>query len=70
LSKRFARIVSHIIGRADLLHEKLRAASDPAPRRSKQLQDLADAQALLEAFPDLVGQLDAGERARLGHLPA
>ena len=37
-----------VIGCVDLLHEKLRAASDPARRRSKRLQDLADAQALLE----------------------
>ncbi len=58
-----------IIGRADLLHEKLRAASDPARRRSKRLQDLADAQALLEAFPDLVRELSAEERARLDELP-
>ncbi len=59
-----------VIGRADLLHEKLRAASDPARRRSKRLQDLADAQALLEASPDLASHLDAEERARLGRLPA
>lgn len=58
-----------IIGRADLLHEKLRAASDPARRRSKRLQDLADAQALLETFPDLSGVLSADERARLDKLP-
>ena len=58
-----------IIGRADLLHEKLRAASDPARRRSKRLQDLADAQALLEAFPDLARGLSAEERARLDELP-
>jgi len=58
-----------IIGRADLLHEKLRAAADPARRRSKRLQDLADAQALLEAFPDLARGLSAAERARLDELP-
>jgi hypothetical protein len=59
-----------IIGRTDLLHEKLRAASDPARRRSKRLQDLADAQALLEAFPDLTHALSSDERARLDALPA
>jgi hypothetical protein len=32
-----------VIGREDLLHEKLRAASDPAKRRLKRLQGLADA---------------------------
>jgi hypothetical protein len=42
-------VVLRMIGRADLLHEKLRAGSDPARRRSKRLQDLVDAQALLEA---------------------
>jgi len=58
-----------ISGRADLLHEELRAASDPAQRRSKRLQDFADAQALLEAFPDLARGLSAEERARLDELP-
>jgi hypothetical protein len=58
-----------IIGRADLLHEKLRAACDPARRRSKRLQDFADAQVLLEAFPDLARGLSAEERARLDRLP-
>lgn len=58
-----------IIGRADLLHEKLRAASDPARRRSKRLQDFADAHALIEAFPDLAHGLSAEERASLDELP-
>ena len=52
-----------ILGRADLLHEKLRAGADPAPRRSKRLQDLADAQALLEVFPELASELQR-RRAR------
>jgi hypothetical protein len=58
-----------VIGRADLLHEKLRAASDPARRRSKRLQDLADAQALLESTPALERELSADERAVLDRLP-
>ena len=58
-----------VIGRADLLHEKLRAAVDPARRRSKRLQDLADAQALLESMPTLVQELSAAERAMLDRLP-
>jgi len=58
-----------VISRADLLHEKLRAASDPARRRSKRLQDLADAQALLEATPDLAEKLTPAERALLDQLP-
>jgi len=58
-----------VIGRVDLLHEKLRAASDPARRRSKRLQDLADAQALLESTPTLAQELRAEERALLDQLP-
>ena len=54
---------------ADLLHEKLRAGGDPAGRRSKRLQDLADAQALLEQNPGLHEQLGPGERALLDDLP-
>jgi hypothetical protein len=58
-----------VIGRADLLHAKLRAAVDPARRRSKRLQDLADTQALIESFPDLEQELSDGERALLERLP-
>jgi hypothetical protein len=58
-----------VIGRADLLHAKLRAASDPARRRSKRLQDLADAQALIESFPALEQELSDEERAWLDRLP-
>lgn len=53
----------------DLLHEKLRAGNDPARRRSKRLQDLADVQALLEARPDLTHALTVEERALLDKLP-
>jgi hypothetical protein len=58
-----------ILGRADVLHEKLRAGADPAQRRSKRLQELADAQALLEVFPELASELSAEERACLDELP-
>jgi hypothetical protein len=58
-----------VISRADLFHEKLRAASDPARRRSKRLQDLADAQALLESNPALAQELTPEERAVLDRLP-
>lgn len=44
----------------DLLHEKL---------RSKRLQDLAGAQALIEQHPDLERTLDQDERALLDQLP-
>jgi hypothetical protein len=58
-----------VIGRADLLREKLRAGTDPARRRSKRMQDLADAQALLESDPALAGGLTAEQRALLDRLP-
>jgi hypothetical protein len=58
-----------VVSRADLLHEKLRAASDPARRRSKRLQDLADVQALLESTPALDQELSSAERALLDRLP-
>jgi predicted nucleotidyltransferase len=57
-----------VIRRVDLLHEKLRAAADPARRRSKRLQDLADAQSLLEVTPDLAGELTREERDALDRL--
>jgi hypothetical protein len=58
-----------VIAPADLLHAKLRAGADPARRRSKRLQDFADAQGLLEADPALAAGLTAPERALLGRLP-
>lgn len=58
-----------VIGRVDLLHEKLRAGSDPARRRSKRLQDLADAQSLLEETPELRSELSEAEQAVLAALP-
>jgi hypothetical protein len=51
------------------VHEKLRAASDPSPSRSKRLQDLGDAQALRETLPELLRELRPDERARLDQLP-
>ena len=62
-------VILRVIRRGDLLHEKLRAAGDRARRRSKRLQDLADAHALVEATPELVQELTAEERAVLGRLP-
>jgi hypothetical protein len=58
-----------VLRRADLLHQKLRAGSDPARRRSKRLQDLADAQALIEGDATLASELSAEERALLDRLP-
>jgi hypothetical protein len=44
---------------------KLRAASDPARRRSKRLLDLADAQGLIEDHPELGRELTLEEAAQL-----
>jgi hypothetical protein len=62
-------VTLRVIGVVELLHEKIRAGSDPARRRSKRLQDLADAEALLEANPELAAQLRADERIVLDRLP-
>lgn len=62
-------ITLRVIRVEDLLHEKLRAGTDPARRRSKRLQDLADAQGLLESRPDLSNELTAEEVALLAKLP-
>ena len=58
-----------VLGRSDLLHEKLRAGSDPAGRRSKRLQDLADVVGLLEQTSELALELSDAERAILDALP-
>lgn len=57
-----------ILAPLDLLRAKLRAAQDPARRRSKRLQDLADAQGLVEDHPDLLNALDRAERIVLEQL--
>jgi hypothetical protein len=63
-------VALRILRRADLLHAKLRAAADPARRRSKRLQDLADAQSLLEQDPALEAEIDeAGRLLLAGPLP-
>ncbi|MFN0008283.1 MAG: hypothetical protein ACKVXR_10270 [Planctomycetota bacterium] len=58
-----------VLRKRDLLREKLRAGADPARRRSKRLQDLSDAQALVEEDPSLAAGLDAAQRALLDRLP-
>ena len=57
----------HVLAPIDLVRAKLRAAGDPARRRSKRLQDLADAVSLVESRPTLLPQLTAEERSRLEH---
>jgi hypothetical protein len=58
-----------VLAAADLLRAKLRAAADPARRRSKRLLDLADAQGLVEDHPELEATLSADERDRLRRAP-
>jgi hypothetical protein len=58
-----------VLGRADLLHEKLRAGSDPARRDSKRLLDLSDVKGLIEESPELRDTLSEAERAILDALP-
>lgn len=58
-----------VIRTIDLLHAKIRAGVDVARRRSKRLQDLVDAEALIEADPTLAQELTAEERAVMAALP-
>jgi hypothetical protein len=51
-----------VIGKADFFHEKLRAGRDPQRRRSKRLQDIADAQGLIEGDSGLMSGLSIDER--------
>jgi hypothetical protein len=57
-----------ILSIRDLLQAKLRAASSEARRSSKRLQDLADAQSLIEQQPLLAVHLDAEQRGMLDRL--
>lgn len=57
-----------ILAPLDLLRAKLRAAADPARRRSKRLLDLADAQGLVEDHPELLPELAPAERVALEQL--
>lgn len=54
-----------VVARFDLLRAKLRAARDPARRRSKRLQDMADAVSLLESDPSLAAGLTPEEAEQL-----
>lgn len=58
-----------VIRVVDLMHEKLRAGSDPERRRSKRLRDLADAQTLIEENPALERELSLAEKDLLDRLP-
>ena len=57
-----------IFSASDLMRAKLVAAADPARRRSKRIQDLADVEALIEQTPELRDQLTKDEQALLDSL--
>jgi len=61
-------VTLRVLAAADLLHAKLRAARDPARRRSKRILDLADAESLLEKDPALAATLSDEERALLARV--
>lgn len=50
----------------DLVKAKLRAARDPARRRSKRLMNLADASALAEQNPSVLDEVPPADRRFLG----
>lgn len=54
-----------VLAPLDLVRAKLRAAADPARRRSKRLQDLADALDLVDRHPALADSLSPAERRQL-----
>ncbi len=53
----------------DLVRAKLRAAADPARRRSKRFIDMGDIETLLEEHADLREQMTEEERSRIARLP-
>ncbi|MSP93309.1 MAG: hypothetical protein EXR79_16200 [Myxococcales bacterium] len=55
-----------VLAPPDLCSAKLRASQDPARRRSKRLQDLADAVGLCEEHADITAGLTDAELALLG----
>jgi len=58
-----------VLAKVDLLRAKLRAGTDPARRKSKRIQDLADVQALIEDDPALAQELNDAEKQLLAKLP-
>ena len=64
--RQLAGLSLHLVPVLDLVRAKLRAAADPATRRSKRLMDLADACALTEQHPKVSRRLTPVERHQLG----
>jgi len=54
-----------VVAPIDLVRAKLRASRDPGRRRSKRMQDLADAVSLIEEQPDLVAGLTPDEKSEV-----
>jgi len=63
--RRLGDVVLHVAPVVELIRAKLRAADDPARRRSKRLMDIADAVALAEQHPAALKKLTPDERRRL-----
>ncbi len=55
--------VVRFIAPGDLVRAKLKAASDPARRRSKRIMDVGDIATLLEEHPEVETELGEAERA-------
>ena len=69
VSMPFANATVRIISARELVRIKLRACGDPARRRSKRLQYLADATSVVEAQPEVRGSLSDEERIALDREP-
>ncbi len=70
VTMRFADATVRVISARELVRAKLRACIDPARRRSKRLQDLADAASVVEAHPEVRDSLSEEERRALDGLPS
>lgn len=57
--------ILRVVGPTDLIKSKLLSASDASLRKSKRLQDLADAQGLREDNPNCAADLNAEELLKL-----
>ncbi len=66
VSRAFGASVVRVAAPLELVRAKLRAAGDASRRRSKRLQDLADAQGLVEEHESIEPLLTDEERRALG----
>jgi hypothetical protein len=63
--RKLVDVVLHVAPVVEIIRAKLRAADDPARRRSKRMQDMTDAVALAEQHPAVAKKLRPDERRRL-----